>query len=100
MEVEEKKSNRKGKRLMVEVDGKTVHFGDINAKGKTFYDTGDSDKKRAYVARHKVREDWNDPKSAGFWAKHVLWGERSDSGISNDIKSASRQKIKKVKLNF
>lgn len=100
MEVEVKKSTRKGKRLMVEVDGKTVHFGDANATGRTFFDTGDAEKRSNYIKRHRVREDWNDPKSAGFWAKHVLWGERTKSGISEDIKSASRGKIKTVKMNF
>jgi len=34
----------------------------------------DADKK-AYLARHKVRENWNDPTSAGALSRFLLWGE-------------------------
>lgn len=29
----------------------------------------------AYLARHKVRENWNDPTSPGALSRHLLWGE-------------------------
>jgi hypothetical protein len=100
MEIEIKKSDKKGKRLKAVIDGKkTVHFGDINAKGRTFFDTGDTQKKSAYIARHKVNENWSDPKSAGFYAKHVLWNSQSKDVIRRSIKSNAKN-VKSVKLSF
>ncbi|GAG48726.1 unnamed protein product, partial [marine sediment metagenome] len=31
-------------------------------------------KKDAYIARHKVNENFNDPKTPGSLARHILWG--------------------------
>lgn len=28
-----------------------------------------------YLKRHKVRENWSDPLTAGSLSKHILWGE-------------------------
>ena len=72
-------STRKGKRFMVLVDGKAVHFG--SAGGKAFIDHGSTEKKSAWIARHgapAAGQNWADPYTAGYWAKHVLWGESPD----------------------
>jgi hypothetical protein len=54
---------------------KTIKFG---AKGYTDYTKGATEEqKKAYLTRHKARENWSDPTTAGFWAKHVLWNEKS-----------------------
>ena len=70
------KSSKPNKRFKVVIDGKkTIHFG---AKGgSTFIDHKDTEKKSNWIARHKVRENWNNKKSAGFWAKHILWNKTS-----------------------
>ena len=53
---------------------RTIHFGDSNSKDYTLYSPLErEDRKRAYIARHKVTEDWSDPLTAGFWSKHILW---------------------------
>ena len=66
------RSDKAGKRYKVVLDGKkTIHFGQKN--GETFIDHGNTAKKRDWIARHKVNENWGDPKTAGFWAKHILW---------------------------
>lgn len=52
---------------------RTVHFG--AAGMDDFTKTGDSEQKSRYIQRHKDKEDWNDPLSAGFWAKHILWNK-------------------------
>jgi hypothetical protein len=54
-------------------NGKTVHFG--AAAGRTYIDHGDKEKRSAYIARHKVNENWNDPYSAGALARFLLWGD-------------------------
>ena len=54
---------------------KTIHFGDANLKDYTLFSASErEDRKRAYLARHKATENWQDPESAGFWSRWVLWG--------------------------
>jgi hypothetical protein len=48
-----------------------------NVKQKTLYET-----------RHIVREDWTDPRTAGFWAKWILWNKPT---IDESLKSTIRQ---------
>jgi hypothetical protein len=54
-------------------DGTTTDFG---SAGMTDY-TLSKDKLRRenYLSRHRSRENWNDPKSAGALARHLLWGD-------------------------
>ena len=69
-----KPSNRKDKRYdAVFHDGTKVSFGAKEAK--TYVDSASDKTKAAWIARHKVRENWNDPKTAGSLAKHILWGK-------------------------
>lgn len=71
------KSTRKGKRFMATfANGKTVHFG--ATAGRTYIDHQDKAKRSAYLARHKVNENWNDPYSAGALSKFITWGESTD----------------------
>jgi hypothetical protein len=91
MNVEISQSNRKDKRLQAKFQDKTVHFG---AKGgETFADHGDQTKKEAWVARHEVRENWQDMQTAGALAKHVLWNKRT---IAASIKDINRRQKKYV----
>ena len=70
-------STRKGKRFMVKYDnGKIVHFG--MAGGKTYIDEGDKAKREAYLKRHRARENWDDPYSAGSLSRWLLWGDSTD----------------------
>jgi hypothetical protein len=67
-------STRKDKKLMATfANGKVVHFG---AKGsQTYLDHGDKAKREAYLARHRVNENWTDPYSAGSLSRWILWGD-------------------------
>jgi len=68
----EKKNECKGK------NHKVVHFG---SKGSsTFIDSKDNKKKDAYIARHKVNENFNDPTSAGALSRWILWNLPTLSG--------------------
>jgi len=72
-------SNRKGKRFTaVFADGKTVHFGQDNPKYGTFIDHGDTAQRAAYIARHRVREDWTNSRTAGTLSRFILWGDSPD----------------------
>lgn len=71
------KSTRAGKRFMATYkSGKVVHFG--QAGGKTYIDEGDKVKRENYLLRHKKRENWNNPFSAGSLSRYLLWGESTD----------------------
>ena len=74
--LEVKPSTQKNKKYMaVFDDGTTTHFG---LKGSsTYIDHNDEKKKDAYIARHKVNENWNDPKSAGALARYILWNKKT-----------------------
>lgn len=67
-------STRKDKKLMaIFANGKIVHFG---SKGsKTYLDHGDKVKRSAYIARHKVNEDWSNVYSSGALSRYLLWGD-------------------------
>jgi hypothetical protein len=72
--------------VLLKPDGrkKTIHFG---AKGMDdFTKTGDVEQKSRYIQRHKDRENWNDPLTAGFWAKHILWNKTSVQSSLADTK--------------
>jgi hypothetical protein len=53
-----------------------VHFG--QAGGQTYIDHGDKAKREAYLARHKKRENWSDPFSAGALSRYLLWGDSTN----------------------
>jgi len=72
--------------VLLKPDGrkKTIHFG---AKGMDdFTKTGDVEQKSRYIQRHKDKENWNDPLTAGFWAKHILWNKATVQSSLADTK--------------
>ena len=83
-----KPSTRKDKRFMaIFKDGKITHFGAKN--GKTYIDQQDKQKRDAYLARHRVNENWKDPYSAGALSRFILWGDYSL--IDGNIASYNRK---------
>ena len=82
------KSRKPGKKYMVLVDGKTVHFG---ASGMSDY-TKHKDRERMsrYLARHgRGGETWSKSglKTAGFWSRWLLWNKPTISGSKRNISS-------------
>jgi hypothetical protein len=52
---------------------KKIQFG---AKGMSDYTKHkDPERKQRYINRHKKRENWKDPTTAGFWSLWVLWNK-------------------------
>jgi len=75
--------------IFTDADGKkvrTTHFG--LKGGSTFIDHKDETKKKNYLARHKVRENWNDYMSAGSLARFLLWNEPT---LTESIKSYKKR---------
>ena len=74
------KSTRKGKKYMVKYNNRTIHFGQDGASDYTQHK--DEERKERYISRHKKRERWGDPSTAGFWSRWVLWN-RPESAQAN-----------------
>jgi len=94
MIIELSKSNRKDKKWKVKVNNKTIHFGGKGygdftiwnkEKGKVFADK----KKKAYIARHKVNENWNKSgiDTAGFWSRWLIWNKPTLNASIKDIEN-------------
>ena len=77
--------NKKYKVVVTDGDRKkTIHFGQAGANDYTI--TGDDEAKYRYIDRHKKREDWNNPFTAGFWSLHTLWSDKTIKSSLNKIK--------------
>jgi hypothetical protein len=95
MEVIIRKSTKKDKKFDAIVDGKkTVSFGAAGMSDFTKHK--DPERKERYINRHKKNEDWNDPKTAGFYAKNVLWNKTSLQASVADI----NKKFPKLKVKL
>ena len=71
-----KPSHLSSKKYDAIIDGKkTIPFG---AKGMSDYTKHkDDERKERYIDRHKKNENWNDPKTAGFYSKNILWNKKT-----------------------
>jgi hypothetical protein len=52
---------------------KTTHFGAKNMDDYTI--TKDKEQRARYLQRHKARENWTDPTTAGALSRAILWGD-------------------------
>ena len=95
MDIVISKSNRKDKKLKAVIDNKkTIHFG---ASGYSDYTKHKDDtRKDAYIQRHKKNENWADFKTAGFYAKHILWNKPN---ILESIKDTNKQ-FKNIHITY
>ena len=95
MDIVISKSNRKDKKLKAVIDNKkTIHFG---ASGYSDYTKHkDTERKYAYIRRHKKNENWADFKTAGFYAKHILWNKPS---ILESVKDTNKQ-FKNIHIKY
>ena len=77
MKVEIKPSTQKTKKLMAifyDDNGKkikTTHFGSAGMSDYTIHK--DKERKQRYLDRHRKRENWNDPMTAGALSRWLLW---------------------------
>jgi hypothetical protein len=81
-----RKSDRPGKKFMVSVDGKVVHFGAAGMSDYTKHK--DKERMRRYLERHgRGRENWKKSgiSTPGFWSRWLLWNKPSISASRSDI---------------
>jgi hypothetical protein len=66
------------------IDGKkTIHVGQKGASDFTLHQ--DPERKEKYINRHKKNENWDDPTTAGFYAKNLLWNKTTLKQSVNDL---------------
>ena len=92
------KSTNSQKKYMATIGNKTVHFGAAGMSDFTKHK--DTERKKRYIARHKARESWNTKssiKTAGWWAKNLLWNKPSLSASIKDIEKRFNVTIRRGK---
>ena len=64
-------------------------------RGKTFIDGRTEKERQNYIARHKVRENWNKSgiHTAGFWSRWILWNKPTLQESINDVEKRFNIKI-------
>ena len=95
VKVDIKKSTNPEKKLMaIFYDGdkkiKTTHFGSAGMSDYTKHK--DEDRKKRYIERHKVNENWADYKSAGALSRWILWEKPTLTASINDYKNKFKLK--------
>lgn len=86
-----KKSTNPKKKLMAVFSSKdssrtkTTHFG--SAGMSDFPTHKDGARKQRYLDRHRKRENWQEPTSAGSLARWILWNKESRRSSISDFKS-------------
>ena len=89
MKVVISKSTKPDKRLKATFENKVVHFG---AKGgSTYVDHKNQKTKESWLARHRVRENWQDYTSAGALSKHILWNKPTIAASVRDLNARQTQ---------
>ena len=84
MQVVIQKSHLPRKKLEAVIDGKkTVPFGQKQASDFTLHK--DPERKARYINRHKKNERWDDPTTAGFYSRWVLWNQPTLQKSVNDL---------------
>jgi len=88
MKVVIKKSNKSGKKLMAIFDDgkkiKTTHFGAEGMSDFTIHK--DPKRKERYLKRHRARENWNAPMTAGALSRWILWNKPTLRASVEDYK--------------
>jgi hypothetical protein len=46
----------------------------------------DTERKKRYIQRHKARENWNDPTTAGALSRYILWNKPTFRQSVNDYR--------------
>lgn len=58
-------------KYVIKYEGENIRIGQWGAKDFTLGAT--EKQKESYLKRHEKRENWDDPSTAGYWARWLLW---------------------------
>ncbi len=62
---------------------KTIHFGADGMSDFTIHK--DRKRKERYLKRHRKRENWNDPMTAGALSRWILWNKETFEASKEDF---------------
>lgn len=85
-----RKSSKAGKKLDATFSypdttrTKTISFGQAGAPDYTL--TKDKEQRKRYIARHRARENWAKPDTAGALSRWILWNKETKAASINDYK--------------
>ena len=87
--VVKKSTNPKKKYMAVFTDDKgkrvkTTHFGSAGMSDYTKHK--DKSRKKRYMNRHRTRENWNNPMTAGALSRWILWNKPTLKASIDDYK--------------
>jgi hypothetical protein len=69
---------------------KTVQFGSEGMSDFTIHK--DKERKQRYLDRHRKRENWNDPMTAGALSRWILWNKPTLDASIKDFKKRFKLK--------
>lgn len=80
------KPKKKYKAVLYDKDNKTktIYFGSAGASD--FIKNQDEERKKRYIARHRKRENWTVPDTAGSLSRWILWNKTSLRASISDYK--------------
>ena len=81
---------REKKYYIITKTGKQVYFGASGYQDYTQHK--DDDRRDAYIRRHEKRENWENPDTAGYWAKRYLWSYKTKEEAYENIKKDLKKK--------
>ena len=67
-------------------DRKSIHFGAKSYEDYTIHK--DPTRKERYIDRHSKNEDWNNPLTAGFYSRWILWNRPT---ITESVRDTNRR---------
>ena len=89
--VEVGKPPKKFKAVVHFEDGRhcTVPFGQVSPADplNDFPHHRDPARRADYLRRHRASENWQDPCSAGFWSRWMLWEHETPKGIADVLRT-------------
>ena len=73
------KSSKQDKKYMIVTETKKIHFGANGYNDYIIYNKINKNtayqKKRNYIKRHNINENWTDYNTSGFWSRWLLWNK-------------------------
>jgi len=73
-------------------DGKRVSFGAAGYEDYTMHH--DKTRMERYVMRHKKRENWDNPRTAGFWSRWLLWSKPTMKAAIKETERRLKYKVR------
>lgn len=93
MVIEKGTAKKKWKAIFYDDKGKRIKTIQFGSKGMSdFTINKDKERKQRYLDRHRKRENWNDPMTAGALSRWLLWNKPTLESSIKDFKKRFKLK--------